>query len=123
MAINIDYLDEEIKIAKSELSGSAVDFKKAFDLMDAKIEHDICEIEEIVSGARALFQKLASMTYPLPIMILLTGFAKGAVSLSAMSSRKAALTSGMQLCWIMCARITISTSRRKKREWTSIFLP
>ena len=48
MAINIDHIDEEIKIAKSELSGSAVDFKKAFDLMDAKIEHDICEIEEIV---------------------------------------------------------------------------
>ena len=49
MAINIDYLDEEIKIAKSELSGSAVDFKKAFDLMDNKIERDIHEIEEIVS--------------------------------------------------------------------------
>ena len=49
MAINIHHIDEEIKIAKSELSGSAVDFKKAFDLMDAKIERDICEIEEIVS--------------------------------------------------------------------------
>ena len=49
MTINIDHIDEEIKIAKSELSGGAVDFKKAFDLMDAKIEHDIREIEEIVS--------------------------------------------------------------------------
>ena len=49
MAINIDNIDEEIKIAKSELSGSAVDFKKAFDLMDNKIERDIHEIEEIVS--------------------------------------------------------------------------
>ena len=79
MTINTDHIDEEIKTAKSELSGGTVDFKKAFDLMDAKIECEIREIKGLVSRARALFRKFPSTICHLLTMILLTWFAKGDV--------------------------------------------
>ena len=53
MTINTDHIDEEIKIAKSELYVGAVDFKKAFNLMDAKIDCDIREIEKLISRGKS----------------------------------------------------------------------
>ncbi len=49
MNINIDQIDEEIKKAKAEITVGGVDYKNAFQVMDAKIEKEIQEIESLVA--------------------------------------------------------------------------
>ena len=49
MNINVDQIDEEIKKAKAEITEKGVDYKKAFQVMDAKIEKELQEIESLVA--------------------------------------------------------------------------
>ena len=49
MNINVDQIDEEIKKAKAEITDKGVDYKKAFQVMDAKIEQELQEIESFVA--------------------------------------------------------------------------
>lgn len=49
MNINIDQIDEEIKKAKAEITVAGVDYQKAFQEMDAKIEKELQEIESLVA--------------------------------------------------------------------------
>ena len=49
MNINVDQIDEEIKKAKAEITDKGVDYKKAFQVMDAKIEQELQEIESLVA--------------------------------------------------------------------------
>ena len=49
MNINVDQIDEEIKKAKAEITVAGVDYQKAFQEMDAKIEKELQEIESLVA--------------------------------------------------------------------------
>ena len=49
MNINVDQIDEEIKKAKAEIRVAGVDYHKAFQEMDAKIEKELQEIESLVA--------------------------------------------------------------------------
>ena len=49
MNINVDQIDEEIKKAKADISVAGVDYQKAFQEMDAKIEKELQEIESLVA--------------------------------------------------------------------------
>ena len=49
MNINVDQIDEEIKKAKAKITVAGVDYQKAFQEMDAKIEKELQEIESLVA--------------------------------------------------------------------------
>jgi len=49
LGIEVERIDEEIKSAKSIIADQGVDFKEAFESMDARIEDELKEIETLVS--------------------------------------------------------------------------